>query len=832
MGSATLSTFTGIAAVVADNPVDHHDFDALVAAWPASMNGGGSTTINAVNAAGQVGLEVDGVLFDDGITVPAGVEIVSATFGFDWQVSVNGTNEPGFFGGASGSATFNPTGSGSDSLLYASHITRAQLYAQSFGWSILLLGTNVLNPGQTLTFQVTNVHVDVVWRTVTPAWTAVDPGTTVKTSRDVAWSPALGIFCACGNSDGLGNAAFLTSPDGTTWTQHVTVLANTDFRRVAWSPALSLFVAVSPTAGTTNQVLTSPDGINWTSRVTPDTAGDTSAWEDVCWSPALGLFVAVASAGPAGAPDNLIMTSANGTAWTAHAAPSTQSYKGVCWSSTLALFVAVGSNAIMTSANGTVWTDQTPADASSLMRVLWADTLNLFVAAGEASGTFAIFTSPNGTAWTGRDADGQTFLFGIGWDPTDGLLVAPVELGNSDVVTSTDGITWATEGGTDPGSTFSDGWSGVAFSTSLGLFVAVSTDPATPGGTVMMTRLGASVTVTVTNISPASGGAAGGTAVTITGTNFQAGARVNIGGVECTGIVVVSSTSITCFTGAHAVGLVDVTVTNTDFGFGTLASGYTYTADSSSTGVLTSLSPSHGVMAGGTSVTLVGQFFALGATVKFGDDAATSVVVVDGQHITCLTPQHQAGVVDVTLDDSTVLEGAYTYDLYTAPSTTPLLATVRYDPNLTIHEALNSTPNTCEYRQFTVAPVAGEDLQVNFGDSFGLLFAGVILTVEMTYEGLPTNNVIWNVHATDYVWLLNRLLPFGAWNNVDAGQVVLDLLSDFAQGFSNANVQLGLTPVTVVFDGAQNFAACLSQLANLCAGRWYVDYLKNLHFGR
>jgi hypothetical protein len=465
------------------------------------------------------------------------------------------------------------------------------------------------------------------------------------------------------------------------------------------------------------------------------------------------------------------------------------------------------------------------------MRVLWASSLNLFVAVGEASGTFAIFTSPNGTAWTGRDADGQTFLFAIGWDSVDGLLVAPVELGNSDVVTSTDGITWTTEGGTDPGSTFSDGWSGVAFSTSLGLFVAVSTDPATPGGTVMMTRSGAAVTITVTAISPASGGSAGGTAVTITGTNFAAGARVNLGGVECTGVIVVSSTSITCFSGAHDVGLVDVTVTNTDFSFGTLNSGYTYTADADANGTITSVTPTHGAMAGGTSVTIVGQFFSAGSTVQFDGRPATSVVVVDGSHITCNTPAHVAGAVDVSVNGASTLDDAYTYDEYTAPAN-PLSALLhlRYDQDVVIQEALNSSPNTCSFRQADVAPAAGQALSVDFSDQFGLLFAGIILSVETTFDGRPADNVFYNAHATDFVFLLNRRLPFGAWTNTPADQVVLDLLDQYSEGFSDANVQRGLAAVTVVFNGTMNFAACLSQLASLASCKWYVDYYRVLHF--
>jgi len=81
----------------------------------------------------------------------------------------------------------------------------------------------------------------------------------------------------------------------------------------------------------------------------------------------------------------------------------------------------------------------------------------------------------------------------------------------------------------------------------------------------------------VSSISPTSGTANGGTAVTITGTGFLAGATVSLGGTAATGVTVVSSTSITATSAAHTAGTVTVVVTNTDGQSGTLTNGYTYT---------------------------------------------------------------------------------------------------------------------------------------------------------------------------------------------------------------------------------------------------------------
>ena len=166
---------------------------------------------------------------------------------------------------------------------------------------------------------------------------------------------------------------------------------------------------------------------------------------------------------------------------------------------------------------------------------------------------------------------------------------------------------------------------------------------------------------TVTSVSPNNGPVAGGTAVTITGTNFAAGATVTLGGTAATNVVVASSTTITATTPAHAAGAVTATVTNSNGLSGNLASGFTYIAPPTVTGV----SPSSGSTAGGTAVTISGTNFATGAGVTFGATAATNVVVVSSTTITATTPAGSAGAVTVTVTNPGSLSGSlasgYTY---------------------------------------------------------------------------------------------------------------------------------------------------------------------------
>jgi len=90
--------------------------------------------------------------------------------------------------------------------------------------------------------------------------------------------------------------------------------------------------------------------------------------------------------------------------------------------------------------------------------------------------------------------------------------------------------------------------------------VAVTT-PGVPGTTGSYTYVTLAAP-TVTTVTPPDGPVTGGTFITITGTNFVQGATtVTIGGVAVTGLTVVSSTTMTARTPAHAAGSSEVNVT-------------------------------------------------------------------------------------------------------------------------------------------------------------------------------------------------------------------------------------------------------------------------------
>lgn len=81
---------------------------------------------------------------------------------------------------------------------------------------------------------------------------------------------------------------------------------------------------------------------------------------------------------------------------------------------------------------------------------------------------------------------------------------------------------------------------------------------------------------TVTSFTPNTGVAAGGIAVTITGTNFIGATAVRFGTTPATAFNVVSDTRITTHAPAHAAGTVTISVVSAD-GTGTSVGNFTYT---------------------------------------------------------------------------------------------------------------------------------------------------------------------------------------------------------------------------------------------------------------
>lgn len=182
-------------------------------------------------------------------------------------------------------------------------------------------------------------------------------------------------------------------------------------------------------------------------------------------------------------------------------------------------------------------------------------------------------------------------------------------------------------------------------------------------------------------LSPAFGPPAGGTRVSLTGTNFTetADTTVTFDGVPVTGLTVISNSLMTMTAPPHAAGAVVVRVKN-KYGESSLSNGFTYYQSGGTVAapVLGQVFPASGSTRGGLSVTLTGANFTPETTVKFGAQAAL-VTFVNATTLRVLSPvAGGAGAVDVSATNgaNTVsLANAFTYVAPTPPTVQVLTPT-------------------------------------------------------------------------------------------------------------------------------------------------------------
>ena len=174
--------------------------------------------------------------------------------------------------------------------------------------------------------------------------------------------------------------------------------------------------------------------------------------------------------------------------------------------------------------------------------------------------------------------------------------------------------------------------------------------------------------ITVTSVSPNAGLPAGGTSVTITGTNFDGVSDVEFGSTAATTFTVNSANSITATAPAEPLGTVDVTVTGT-FGTSPTSANDQFSYVNVQRPVVTGLSPAFGSGKGGAQVTVTGTNLLNASGVSFGSSPGTIKSINGGGTSLVATTPAGTGTVDVTVTtlggtSATSAADRYTYQGY------------------------------------------------------------------------------------------------------------------------------------------------------------------------
>jgi len=241
----------------------------------------------------------------------------------------------------------------------------------------------------------------------------------------------------------------------------------------------------------------------------------------------------------------------------------------------------------------------------------------------------------------------------------------------------------------------------------------------------------------VTGVSPESGPEAGGTSVTITGTQLKGAKSVKFGSVEAKSFTVNSETSIKATSPAQAAGTVDVTVTTPEGTSPTSpADHFTYLPKPT----VTNVQPDVGVASGGTTTMISGTSFNGATAVKFGSTGAASFTVISETWIKAVSPAG-SGTVDVTVTTPNGTSTSSSSDHFTYRSGG---IAVGWGDNGVgeLGDGTTSGPETCEGASCSRIPVAvsgpldtAAAVSAGVDHSLALQSAGTIMAWGENFEG-------------------------------------------------------------------------------------------------
>ena len=152
--------------------------------------------------------------------------------------------------------------------------------------------------------------------------------------------------------------------------------------------------------------------------------------------------------------------------------------------------------------------------------------------------------------------------------------------------------------------------------------------------------------LTISEADPSEGSVEGGTAVTVTGSGFEAASQLTLAGLSVD-FEVVDDETIEFTTPAAGPGPADLRITTDDSRVSLLEDAFYFLDELQ----LWSFSPIRGSVAGHTYVEIRGTGFTEDTEIYFGEDGATDVEMLNPYTVAVRTPPHSSGVVPVTAEE-------------------------------------------------------------------------------------------------------------------------------------------------------------------------------------
>ncbi|MFA4904980.1 MAG: YCF48-related protein [Candidatus Margulisiibacteriota bacterium] len=320
----------------------------------------------------------------------------------------------------------------------------------------------------------------------------------------------------------------------------------------------------------------------------------------------------------------ILKTTNGGTNWTAQTSSTTEGLNGVHFVSSTTGFV-VGNNGkiLSTTDGGATWTAETSGTPANLYRVYFYDAYNGWAVGGNSRvalireeaniSSFSQNSAAQGSTGVTVNIGGTGFKAGM----------TPSFSGSGITVTSTT-ITSATEMSV----TFDIAAGAATGSRDYRLLTAAGNLLTFSNRFTVTSSSPSVVNPTITSTSQSILTLGNTYTLVLTGTGFQTGAALTINGITPNSTTVDSSTQITArvtVPSAHATGLFNITVANTDGGAATLANSIIISSASGGPTV-TELVTNYGYRGAISSVIVNGTGFANNSQVLFSGSGITGTV--------------------------------------------------------------------------------------------------------------------------------------------------------------------------------------------------------------
>lgn len=155
--------------------------------------------------------------------------------------------------------------------------------------------------------------------------------------------------------------------------------------------------------------------------------------------------------------------------------------------------------------------------------------------------------------------------------------------------------------------------------------------------------------------------------------------------------------------------------------------------------------------------------------------------------------------------------------------------------DLTIDDVLTSEVDTCTFTLDDLdgdnKPQVGQEVVIFYKETSTsepeIRFAGKI--VEAPQIKISAGVYSYEIVCTDYTQELQRNLVVESYTSQSAGDIIKDIIENYAEGLGTYYVEDGITVDYISFNYTYPLE-CIEELAELIGYDWYVDYERNIHF--